>query len=677
MVLLIQSNIARRSAIQIASSLRQLHHTIDLACCVGVRARFFSTNIDAAEKQSHEKVLNKPPICTADELHYVSLNTCDWRLALWRYLPPPQAPRRNHPLLLLSGIGTNAIGYDLSPQSSFARYMCNQGFDTWILEVRGTGLSVRESDPKNIEKSAHTVSNEMENANDKGLSAAQQSTKVQGASEKDHAALVHEEPTVVSTIWDESRLVTKLTETFTCLSERVSGFVSGRWSKIVFPKLVRRISKLLEDSFPYKRVNRIRKKLLSLLEMKESSTVVDSQVGALSKKLVNIFEEGHRSVSSPLFDLQQRLTTTVGDFQEQLDLILKYDWDFDTYLEEDFPAAMEYIKAQTRPKDGKLLAIGHSMGGILLYARLSRCGLEGRKPGLAAIVTLASSLDYTSSKSALKLLVPLADPAQVLNVPVIPLGTLVAAAYPLTSRAPYALAWLNEMISATDMMHPDQMKKLVGSSFFPVASVCQTIAALVMNYSNSPLPHKTNPLCQPFARNIPAKLLLQMTTAFQERGLRDRSGKIFYKDHLHKSRVPVLALAGDLDQICPPEAVYETVKLIPEKLVKYKVFGDADGPHYAHYDLVCGHMLGDGYALTIMLQMLSFISVGISFTHLMIVYHHYSCNYEPSLVLGEIVKTRKLRGAHTQEGIRQVWFVSTLFVISSSLVAFHLTVCKN
>lgn len=35
---------------------------------------------------------------------------------------------------------------------------------------------------------------------------------------------------------------------------------------------------------------------------------------------------------------------------------------------------MEYIKAQTAPKDGKLLAIGHSMGGILLYAWLSQCG---------------------------------------------------------------------------------------------------------------------------------------------------------------------------------------------------------------------------------------------------------------------------------------------------------------
>lgn len=36
------------------------------------------------------KVSNKPSICTADELHYVSVNGSDWRLALWRYLPSLQ-----------------------------------------------------------------------------------------------------------------------------------------------------------------------------------------------------------------------------------------------------------------------------------------------------------------------------------------------------------------------------------------------------------------------------------------------------------------------------------------------------------------------------------------------------------------------------------------------------------
>lgn len=33
---------------------------------------------------------DKPSICTADELHYVSVPSSAWRLAVWRYIPPPQ-----------------------------------------------------------------------------------------------------------------------------------------------------------------------------------------------------------------------------------------------------------------------------------------------------------------------------------------------------------------------------------------------------------------------------------------------------------------------------------------------------------------------------------------------------------------------------------------------------------
>ncbi|CAL5350221.1 unnamed protein product [Camellia sinensis] len=521
-------------------------------------ARSFSTATTAVV----EKVSNKPSVCTADELHYVSVSNSDWRLALWRYTPPPQAPPRNHPLLLLSGVGTNAIGYDLSPGSSFARYMCGQGFDTWVLEVRGAGLSMQGSDLKEIEKSAHAISDMMEatavTATDGVFPAEQQSTNISSAKAESDISVVKGDPTGMATVWDESRLVTKLTETFMRLSERLSGFLSEGQSKIMYAKLFDQISRLLEDSFLYERFNEIRGKLSSLLEARQTSAVA-SQIRDLSQKLVNIIEESQRSVSPQLFNLQERFFTTIEDFQKQLDLMVKYDWDFDHYLEEDIPAAMEYIRAQTKPKDGKLLAIGHSMGGILLYAMLSRCGCEGRDPGLAAVVTLASSLDYTSSKSSLKLLLPLADPAQALNVPVVPLGTLLAAAYPLSSRPPYVLSWLNNLISAEDMMHPELLRKLVLNNF-----------------------------C-----TIPAKLILQLTTAFREGGLCDRSGKFFYKDHLHKSKVPILALAGDEDLICPPEAVYETVKLIPEHLVTYEVFGEPEGPHYAHYDLVGGRLAVD------------------------------------------------------------------------------------
>ncbi|GMJ03314.1 hypothetical protein like AT1G15060 [Hibiscus trionum] len=505
-------------------------------------------------------VTDKPSICTADELHYVSAPNSDWRLALWRYHPPPQAPPRNHPLLLLSGVGTNAIGYDLSPESSFARYMSGQGFETWILEVRGAGLSVQGSNFKEIKENADAVSEQMEavaKSVTNGVSPMQQPNDVSGSfSDSDSELSFHGEyPIGVTTAWDESKLVSKLTDILMRLSERLSGFLSDGQSRLISAKLFDQISKLLEDSQLSERFEEVRAKLSNILEKQQNSGIA-SQIRDLSQRLVNIIEEGQRSVSPQFIDMQERLSSTIEDFQKQLDLIVKYDWDFDHYLEEDVPAAMEYIKAQTKPKDGKLLAVGHSMGGILLYAMLSRWGFERREPELKAIVTLASSLDYTSSNSALKLLLPLADPAQALNVPVVPLGTLLAAAYPLASRPPYVLGWLNNLISAQDMMHPELLKKLVLNNF-----------------------------C-----TIPAKLLLQLTSAFRERGLCDRNGKFFFKDHMHKSNVPVLAIAGDRDLICPPEAVEETVKLLPRNLVTYKLFGEGQGPHYAHYDLVGGRV---------------------------------------------------------------------------------------
>ncbi|XP_019436701.1 PREDICTED: uncharacterized protein LOC109343039 isoform X5 [Lupinus angustifolius] len=380
-------------------------------------------------------------ICTADELHRVSVSNSDWKLALWRYLPSPKAPLRNHPLLLLSGVATNAIGYDLSPESSFARYMAAQGFDTWILELRGAGLSTHGDNLK-------------------------------------------------------------------------------------------------EDEECLKNLSRI------------DSAVNDGQSSASS---------GQQLFPAQILGMQERFTATLEGFQKQIEMIVKYDWDFDHYLEEDVPAAVDYMRAQCNPRDGKLLAIGHSMGGILLYAMLSRRCFDGKDSGLASVVTLGSSLDYTPSRSSFKLLLPLVEPAQALNIPVIPVGPLLATVYPLLKHPPQFLSSLNSQISAQDMMDQELFEKLVLNNF-----------------------------C-----TVPAKLLLQLKTAFQKGGLCNRNGSFFYKDHLRKSNVPVLAVAGDQDLICPPEAVYETVKLIPEELVTYKVFGEPEGPHYGHYDIVAGRLAAD------------------------------------------------------------------------------------
>ncbi|GJY32558.1 hypothetical protein Tco_0417027 [Tanacetum coccineum] len=102
------------------------------------------------------------------------------------------------------------------------------------------------------------------------------------------------------------------------------------------------------------------------------------------------------------------------------------------------------------------------------------------------------------------LLVIYVDPAQALNVPIVPLGAMLTAVYSLTSRPPYSLAWLNHMISTQDIMDPDLLKKLVLKNF-----------------------------------------------SFKERGLSDRSGTFFYQEHIHKINVPILVVASDQDAICP------------------------------------------------------------------------------------------------------------------------------
>lgn len=231
--------------------------------------------------------------------------------------------------------------------------MSGQGFDTWILEVRGAGLSVQGSNPKEIKQSATERSEQMEAASRSETNGAfpfeMKSTNGPGALAEPNTFAVEAEESEymavkgdmmrIARAWDESSVVMNLTETFMRLSERLSGFLSEGQSKIMSAKLFDQISKLLGDSQLSERFNEIREKLSSLLETRQNSSMA-SQIRDLSQRIVSIIEDGQRSVSPPFFDLQERFASTIEDFQKQLDLIVKYDWDFDDYLEEDVPAVV-------------------------------------------------------------------------------------------------------------------------------------------------------------------------------------------------------------------------------------------------------------------------------------------------------------------------------------------------
>jgi pimeloyl-ACP methyl ester carboxylesterase len=72
-------------------------------------------------------------------LEYVSTSD-GWKLATYRY----RASSRNYPAILIHGLGTNRFDVDFPDLSlSLAKYLSRKGYDTWVIELRGTGMSCR------------------------------------------------------------------------------------------------------------------------------------------------------------------------------------------------------------------------------------------------------------------------------------------------------------------------------------------------------------------------------------------------------------------------------------------------------------------------------------------------------------------------------------------------------
>jgi pimeloyl-ACP methyl ester carboxylesterase len=74
-----------------------------------------------------------------DEIHR-AMTSDGWEIALYHYKAPKEIPGRE-PVLLCHGLQANRLNMDFSAQVSLARHLQRQGFDTWIMEVRGGGNS--------------------------------------------------------------------------------------------------------------------------------------------------------------------------------------------------------------------------------------------------------------------------------------------------------------------------------------------------------------------------------------------------------------------------------------------------------------------------------------------------------------------------------------------------------
>ncbi len=133
-------------------------------------------------------------------------------------------------------------------------------------------------------------------------------------------------------------------------------------------------------------------------------------------------------------------------------------WGFVEYCELDVPAAIDTVLARTGAE--RLHFVGHSMGGILLYAHTAVA-----EPRIRSGVAIGSSLDYSDSATAFRWIAKLAPLSHLLpEVPVHWPALLSASA----SRG--GRRFVDPMLVNPDNVDLEVYRKLAANVMHPVAS---------------------------------------------------------------------------------------------------------------------------------------------------------------------------------------------------------------
>jgi pimeloyl-ACP methyl ester carboxylesterase len=218
-------------------------------------------------------------------------------------------------------------------------------------------------------------------------------------------------------------------------------------------------------------------------------------------------------------------------------------YDFDAYARRDLPALVEYVRART---GRELRYVGHSMGGMLLYAYLSAGGT-----GIARAVTLGSPsrLHWTGELESL-----VKDFAFLAG---------------LTGWAP-----LRSMSEATIPLH---------------GAVDGPIERLLINPENT-RPDVWQKLIAVGVDDLPGSLVEQFARWAEKDRIDSQDGSLDYIAGLEKVQVPMMVVAGKIDGIAPPWVVRPAFERLGAAEKRWLVVGEANGARadYNHMDLLVG-----------------------------------------------------------------------------------------
>jgi pimeloyl-ACP methyl ester carboxylesterase len=229
-------------------------------------------------------------------------------------------------------------------------------------------------------------------------------------------------------------------------------------------------------------------------------------------------------------------------------------WTFDDLVDFDAPAAIEHV---TRMTGSRVAWIGHSMGGMLLYAYLGRNA--DREHPVAAGVTIASPVVFpTIHSTLLRRLGPF-----LLSLPfteMIPQRWAVGLLWALLANSSNLFG---DVAALRIGFNPDNVdRQMVGGAMR--AAIC----------------------------NIPRAKLRQLARWSLEGVFCSVDGQIDYRAALEGVRTPILVTAGSADTVAPPAAVRRALDRLPAGRSDYMEFGRAHGQSadYGHVDLILGRV---------------------------------------------------------------------------------------
>jgi pimeloyl-ACP methyl ester carboxylesterase len=264
----------------------------------------------------------------------------------------------------------------------------------------------------------------------------------------------------------------------------------------------------------------------------------------------------------------------------------RWGFSFDDYLTRDVPAAIGAVRSLTGAP--RVHWIGHSMGGILLYAHLACGGAEH----LASGVAVGSALDYSWSASAFHSTLRMRRLGAL--TPFLPIGAAMALMAPWTGLARPIVEASGQrrraVIEATLRRALRGLRRQASR-----AAAAEKLPGFALERFNlwpdNVAPRLVRRLHARAFHSVSTPVLLQLASAFEPGGLRSCDLGRCYLDDLRAAAIktPVLAVAGDRDLQCPIEAATEPLLALAGRR-KLEAFGLGHGhsSHYGHFDLLIG-----------------------------------------------------------------------------------------